>query len=341
MNNYKTSKDYSHLKALLDAGQEIVCFTTFALGNKRKDDPNHFPFMVCDVCRAHKVEASGRYVISSRDFEYAVYHPSMYCYSSFEHMCQEHNIEFLDPDKPIHPNLVTELKQYLATTPPEQQQRDWEQIKAEIPDAGQVPVIFYGLSASISPATSTDNEPQSNQSDLDYLKSEIEKMHSFFLSESAEFPQCGAYQKAEAIADVLALFYSLPQKQLTHSVTKKSDQVPKFKIGDRIRLKQSKDTDTGVLITDISGRGRYLSEKGIICDIKEQDMWQLVPNYESGSLEQEYLRWFTNHFNGKRDISMSGEYLERGTQLELARYFAEYGKKEFIKAMKENHVDTI
>jgi len=329
MNNYKTSKDYSQLKALLDAGHEVIIIHP-----------------IYGVGKAYKYESSDHKIVKYDFASFTIFSSRL---PRLQEILTEQNIEYIEPTlpaavpavRPAYTNLVVELKQYLATTPPEQQQRDWEQIKAEFPDAGQVPVIFYGLSGSTSPATPTDNEPQSNQSDLDYLKSEIEKMHSFFLSESAEFPQCGAYQKAEAIADVLALFDSLPQKQLTHSVTKKTDQVPKFKIGDRIRLKQSKDTDTGVLITDISGRGRYLSEKGIICDIKEQDMWQLVPNYESGSLEQEYLRWFTNHFNGKRDISMSGEYLERGTQLELARYFAEYGKKEFIKAMKENHVDTI
>lgn len=279
MNNYKTSKDYSHLKQLLDAGQEIVCFTTYDWDHIHEDDPNHVPIIACDVCCA--CYNSGRYVFAVRGHEYDAYYPERRRYSSFEQMCQENNIEFLDPGKPIQPNLVVELKQYLATTPPEQQQRDWEQIKAELPDAGQVPVIFYGLSGSTSHATPTDNEPQSNQSDLDYLKSEIEKMHSFFLSESAEFPQCGAYQKAEAIADVLALFDTLPQKQLTHSVTKKPDQVIK---NDNLEKELQS----------------LLKESGVTIDYVHQDFLRVV-----------------------------------------ARHFAAYGKDQFLKAMKENHVDTI
>ncbi len=46
------------------------------------------------------------------------------------------------------------------------------------------------------------------------------------------------------------------------------------------------------------------------------------------TLEQEYAEWFNTHFHGKRDISMSGEYLTRKTQLELARHFAEWQKAE-------------
>lgn len=115
-----------------------------------------------------------------------------------------------------------ELKQYLATTPPEQQQRDWEQIKAELPDAGQVPVIFYGLSGSTSPATPTDNEPLSNQSDLDYLKSE----------------------------------------QLTHSVTKKPDQVIK---NDNLEKELSS----------------LLKESGVTTDYVHQDFLRVVARHRS------------------------------------------------------------
>lgn len=223
MNNYKTSKDYSQLKALLDAGYEVIIIHP-----------------IYGVAKAYKYESPNQCLVKY-DFSSFTIFPSRF--DRFHKILIDQDIEYIEPTLPAavpagrlaYTNLVVELKQYLATTPPEQQQRDWEQIKAELPDAGQVPVIFYGLSGSTSPATPTDNEPQSNQSDLDYLKSEIEKMHSFFLSESAEFPQCGAYQKAEVIADVLALFDTLPQKQLTHSVTKKPDQVPK---NDNLEVKE-------------------------------------------------------------------------------------------------------
>lgn len=48
--------------------------------------------------------------------------------------------------------------------------------------------------------------------DIEFLKTEIKKMFSYFLLESVEFPQCGAYQKAEVLSDVLALFNTLPNK---------------------------------------------------------------------------------------------------------------------------------
>ena len=269
MNNYKTSKDYSHLKALLDAGQEVIIIHP-----------------ICGVGKAR------RYMSFDFKIKYAFNSFSIYGdrIQRFEEVLTKENIEYIEPTlstdasdstRPAYTNLVVELKQYLSTTPPEQQQRDWEQIKAELPDAGQVPVIFYGLSGSTSPALPTDNEPQSNQSDLDYLKSEIEKMYSFFLSESAEFPQCGAYQKAEVIADVLALFDSLPQKQLTHSVTKKPDQVIK---NDNLE----KELES------------LLKECGVTTDYVHQDFLRVV-----------------------------------------ARHFTAYGKDQFIKAMKQNHVDTI
>lgn len=269
MNNYKTSKDYSQLKALLDAGYEVIIIHP-----------------IYGVAKAYKYESPNQCLVKY-DFSSFTIFPSRF--DRFHKILIDQDIEYIEPTlpaavpagRPAYTNLVVELKQYLATTPPEQQQRDWEQIKAELPDAGQVPVIFYGLSGSTSPATPTDNEPQSNQSDLDYLKSEIEKMHSFFLSESAEFPQCGAYQKAEAIADVLALFKTLPQKQLTHSVTKKSDQVIK---NDNLEKELQS----------------LLKESGVTTDYVHQDFLRVV-----------------------------------------ASHFAAYGKDQLLKAMKENHVDTI
>lgn len=47
-------------------------------------------------------------------------------------------------------------------------------------------------------------------------------------------------------------------------------------------------------------------------------------------LEKELESWRHNHFHGRRDKEASGEYLERVSQLELAKYFFELG----IKAQK-------
>lgn len=42
-------------------------------------------------------------------------------------------------------------------------------------------------------------------------------------------------------------------------------------------------------------------------------------------LEKEFDRWRHKNFKGKRDGNYSGEYLERESQLDLARHFVEFG----------------
>lgn len=44
-------------------------------------------------------------------------------------------------------------------------------------------------------------------------------------------------------------------------------------------------------------------------------------------LEKELNTWRHNHFHGRRDKEASGEYLERVTQLGLAKHFFELGLK--------------
>lgn len=44
-------------------------------------------------------------------------------------------------------------------------------------------------------------------------------------------------------------------------------------------------------------------------------------------LEKECDNWRHNHFHGRRDKEASGEYLERVSQLELAKHFYELGLK--------------
>lgn len=48
------------------------------------------------------------------------------------------------------------------------------------------------------------------------------------------------------------------------------------------------------------------------------------------NLEKEIESWRHNHFHGRRDKEASGEYLERVSQLDLAKHFFELG----IKAQK-------
>jgi hypothetical protein len=78
---YKTSKDYEHLKELLDDGFDVICFSD------------------CDGCRdvCHAYKDEDWYRVTSRGIEYNVYWPDMHRYSSFEEMCKDSNIEFIEP----------------------------------------------------------------------------------------------------------------------------------------------------------------------------------------------------------------------------------------------------
>ena len=51
-------------------------------------------------------------------------------------------------------------------------------------------------------------------------------------------------------------------------------------------------------------------------------------------LEKELESWRHNHFHGRRDKEASGEYLERVSQLELAKHFFELGIK--VQDLKHN-----
>ena len=55
-------------------------------------------------------------------------------------------------------------------------------------------------------------------------------------------------------------------------------------------------------------------------------------------LEEELDKWRHEHFHGKRDDHFSGEYLERTSQLELARYFAQWGTEHAREQMMKDAV---
>jgi len=56
-------------------------------------------------------------------------------------------------------------------------------------------------------------------------------------------------------------------------------------------------------------------------------------------LEEELDKWRHEHFHGKRDDHFSGEYLERTSQLELARHFAQWGAEHLADARKTSPKD--
>ena len=51
-------------------------------------------------------------------------------------------------------------------------------------------------------------------------------------------------------------------------------------------------------------------------------------------LEKELDTWRHNHFHGRRDDDYSGEYLERSSQLDIAKHFFELGMQVSNKVQK-------
>lgn len=58
------------------------------------------------------------------------------------------------------------------------------------------------------------------------------------------------------------------------------------------------------------------------------------PMNQEGGVEEELDKWRHEHFHGKRDDHFSGEYLERTSQLELARHFAQWGSEHLATSGK-------
>ena len=108
----------------------------------------------------------------------------------------------------------------------------------------------------------------------------------------------------------------------------KEHNILKFKAGefyDKGIEKLVRDYIGDDVIGDIEdildGFGRYLRDRGLLINTEPA----------SPDLMKEYEYWHKEHFNGKRDISLAGEYLERKSQIDLARHFADWQKKQMIK----------
>lgn len=90
---YETSRDYKRLKELLDAGKEVVCFTTYDFFRHNREE--HEPYMTTDVCYAVK-RTNGTYDFSVRGTGYGDYDPSFHKFS-FEDFCEKRlDLEFID-----------------------------------------------------------------------------------------------------------------------------------------------------------------------------------------------------------------------------------------------------
>lgn len=95
---YETSKDYTHLKELLDNGIEVIGFTTY---NFWRNTDSHKVMMVSDVCRAkllYKGTPNESYTFGVRGNGYGDYCPNiMKC--SFEKFCEALDFEYIEPNK--------------------------------------------------------------------------------------------------------------------------------------------------------------------------------------------------------------------------------------------------
>ena len=84
---------------------------------------------------------------------------------------------------------------------------------------------------------------------------------------------------------------------------------------------------------------KSIEDKGLDCSfalkMERLDTLALIDKLQQEQpevdLEKELGRWRHKHFKGKRDGDYSGEYLERESQLDLARHFYELG----LNAKKE------
>ena len=84
---YSTSKDYAHLKELLDKGLFVVAFINYDAGSER--------YLFQDVCLASKKMRS--YEFNSRGMRYLSIDPDLDY--PFEEMCEANGVEYVEPIK--------------------------------------------------------------------------------------------------------------------------------------------------------------------------------------------------------------------------------------------------
>jgi hypothetical protein len=84
---YKTSKDYAHLKELLDAGYFVVCFVEY-------DVTPTSEYVFHDICLARKNNYG--YELGARGIGYCSLCNDLHQFT-FEEMCEANGVEFIEP----------------------------------------------------------------------------------------------------------------------------------------------------------------------------------------------------------------------------------------------------
>ncbi len=101
--SYNTSRDYKHLKELLDNGAIVVGFTTYDFDRDNKDK-SHKPMMTTDVLLLRKYQ--GRYMTGVRGLGYGDYDPEYHQFS-FEHFCKLLKLEYIEPTKDVNTKAIS------------------------------------------------------------------------------------------------------------------------------------------------------------------------------------------------------------------------------------------
>lgn len=126
--------------------------------------------------------------------------------------------------------------------------------------------------------------------------------------------------KLQGYKELLSFLDTLQEPEVKEQ--KSQDTVGRVSIEIRSNLQTDEVVRKTLIMLVNDGR---ISVTGAITssDILDWLEGQKVPEVD---LEKELDAWRHNHFKGKRDGHYSGEYLERTSQLDLARYFFELRK---------------
>ena len=98
--NYITSKDYKHLKGLLDAGIVVVGFTTYDFDRFHKGEPGYKPMIVTDVCLIRLIDKGTqyeRYDCSVRGHGFGDCWTGDSAVYSFDEYCEHLQLQYIEP----------------------------------------------------------------------------------------------------------------------------------------------------------------------------------------------------------------------------------------------------
>lgn len=99
---YETSRDYKHLKELLDEGKDVIGFVTYDFHSRFRNEPDYKPFVVTDVCCFRLLnkgkEGCERYSFGVRGCCYDEFFTDD-CDFDFEKACKDLLVEYIEPKR--------------------------------------------------------------------------------------------------------------------------------------------------------------------------------------------------------------------------------------------------